>query len=114
MNSAVALNQCEDLRVRTQYKCSDGRIVRSFLEPTVYSPNFDGKVDHSDFDENFYRMAYPDVDAAILQGRIRSARDHYRKFGRFEGRFPKFNEASYLSKNPDVAQAVRRGKFRSG
>jgi hypothetical protein len=68
----------------------------------------------SGFDEQFYRLAYPDVDQAIAQGRVRSAYDHYVKLGRFEGRFPRFNEASYLSKNADVAAAVRRGEFRNG
>ncbi len=64
-------------------------------------------------DEQFYLTAYPDVADAIRRRKIRSACDHYLKFGRYEGRFPAFNEASYLSKNPDVADAVRRRKVRS-
>lgn len=68
----------------------------------------------SSFDEEFYLAAYPDVAAAVRNRNISSAYDHYRKFGRYEGRLPRFNEASYLSKNPDVADAVRRGKIRSG
>ncbi|WP_421659292.1 hypothetical protein [Leptothermofonsia sp. ETS-13] len=64
-------------------------------------------------DEKFYLTAYPDVADAIRRGKIRSACEHYQKFGRYEGRFPAFNEASYLSKNPDVADAVRRRKIRS-
>lgn len=67
----------------------------------------------ADFDTQFYVTAYPDVAAAIAQGRIKSAYAHYRNFGRFEGRFPRFNEASYLSKNPDIAAAVRARKIRS-
>jgi hypothetical protein len=66
------------------------------------------------FDEKFYREAYQDVEAAIRQGRVKSACDHYRTFGRYEGRYPQFNEASYLSKNPDVATAVREKRFRNG
>lgn len=66
------------------------------------------------FDEQFYLEAYPDVEAAIRQGRIRSACQHYQQSGRYEGRFPRFNEASYLANNPDVAQAIRDGRYRSG
>jgi hypothetical protein len=65
------------------------------------------------FDEQFYRLAYQDVEAAIRQGRVKNACSHYRSFGRYEGRFPRFNEASYLAKNPDVANAVRQRQFRS-
>lgn len=68
----------------------------------------------SSFDERFYLTAYPDVAAAVAQRRVRSAYEHYRTFGRYEGRFPRFNEASYLSKNPDVANAVRNRQIRSG
>ncbi len=66
------------------------------------------------FDEDFYLTAYPDVASAIRRGNIKSACDHYQRFGRYEGRYPVFNEASYLQKNPDVADAVRRDKIRSG
>ncbi|MCY7393757.1 MAG: hypothetical protein LH647_20325 [Leptolyngbyaceae cyanobacterium CAN_BIN12] len=65
------------------------------------------------FDEQFYRLAYQDVEAAIRQGRVKTACSHYRSFGRYEGRFPRFNEASYLTKNPDVANAIRLKQFRS-
>ena len=66
------------------------------------------------FDERFYLMAYPDVRAAIDRRQIKDAYAHYQNFGRFEGRFPRLNEASYLAKNPDVAEAVKRGSIRSG
>jgi hypothetical protein len=66
------------------------------------------------FDEDFYLEAYPDVEAAIRQGRVRSACEHYTRNGRYEGRFPRFNEASYLANNPDVARAVRERKYRTG
>lgn len=68
----------------------------------------------SNFDENFYLTAYPDVADAVRRGKVSSACSHYQKFGRYEGRFPSFNEASYLAKNPDVAAAVRRGQYRNG
>lgn len=92
-----------------------GRVVNDSSYPG-YDRDRDRTVDRSDdnFDEDFYLTAYPDVAAAVSQGRLRNAYDHYRRFGRFEGRFPRFNEASYLSKNPDVAAAVRNRKLRSG
>jgi hypothetical protein len=64
-------------------------------------------------DEQFYLTAYPDVADAVRRGKVKSACDHYQRFGRYEGRFPSFNEASYLAKNPDVADAIRRKKIRS-
>lgn len=65
------------------------------------------------FDETFYLAAYPDVEVAIRQGRVRSACQHYQQNGRYEGRFPRFNEASYLANNPDVAQAIRNRQVKS-
>jgi hypothetical protein len=53
------------------------------------------------------------VAQAIRQGRFKTACQHYQQNGRFEGRFPRFNEASYLAKNPDVAQAIRAGRYKS-
>ena len=76
--------------------------------------NSSSRCDISGFDEKFYLEAYPDVEAAVRQGRYRSGCDHYKKNGRYEGRFPRFNEASYLANNPDVAQAVRERKYRNG
>ncbi len=76
--------------------------------------NSSRRCDISGFDETFYLEAYPDVEAAIRQGRVRNACDHYKRNGRFEGRFPRFNEASYLSNNPDVATAVRNREYKSG
>ena len=76
--------------------------------------NSNNRCDVSGFDEKFYLEAYPDVEAAIRQGRVRNACDHYKQNGRYEGRFPRFNEASYLANNPDVAQAVRNRQYKSG
>lgn len=73
-----------------------------------------GRCDISGFDEKFYLEAYSDVEAAIRQGRVRNACDHYKRNGRYEGRFPRFNEASYLSNNPDVAEAIRNKRYRNG
>ncbi len=32
-NSSVSLNDCEDVRMSRQFKCSDGRVLKSFMEP---------------------------------------------------------------------------------
>lgn len=99
----------------------DGRVVcgrRVYVDdntpsrPGSISPS--SKQCGSNFDENFYLTAYPDVADAVRRGKVQSACAHYQTFGRFEGRQPTFNESSYLLKNPDVADAVRRGQVRSG
>jgi hypothetical protein len=40
----------------------------------------------SDFDEEFYLALNPDVAQAVLQGHFHSAREHFFKYGRAEGR----------------------------
>jgi hypothetical protein len=44
--------------------------------------------DASVFDENYYLAANPDVAAAVGRGEIASARAHYDRYGRGEGRLP--------------------------
>ncbi len=96
----------------------DGRIICGRQVRDPYDDDFPNKNGYNrcgnDFDEDFYLTAYLDVANAIRRGQFRSACDHYLKYGRFEGRQPKFNESNYLAKNPDVAYAVRRGQYRSG
>lgn len=94
-----------------------GRLLNEYNND--YNDNYgnnssNARCDVAGFDESFYLEAYPDVEAAIRQGRVRNACDHYKRNGRYEGRFPRFNEASYLANNPDVAQAVRNRQHRSG
>jgi hypothetical protein len=65
-------------------------------------------------DENWYREAYPDVDEAIRDGIIVSARAHYLTAGYFEDRLPHpmvVDEEWYLDQHPDVKSAVSRGYF---
>ncbi len=89
------------------------------------------------FDEAWYLASYPDVAEAVAQGGFASGRAHYLGYGRREGRLPAgaaapggaaardapgaedataagFDEAWYLARYPDVAEAVRRGDLRSG
>lgn len=43
------------------------------------------------FDERWYLEQYPDVADAVERGAISSAREHYVRFGYFEGRLPGLN-----------------------
>jgi ADP-heptose:LPS heptosyltransferase/GT2 family glycosyltransferase len=61
------------------------------------------------FDEQFYRAAYPDVDAAVREGRFASGFDHYCQFGHAE-RSPHwlFSADVYRDRNPGLTDAVLR------
>lgn len=68
------------------------------------------------FDEAWYLTQYPDVKAAIEEGKFESGRQHYQECGEKEGRFqrnPVVDEAWYLASNPDVAAAVEAGLFKN-
>jgi len=65
----------------------------------------------SEFDENAYLRANPDVRAAVRNGEVDDGAFHYIGFGYFEGRkgaIP-IDERWYLQKYPDVAGAVKEG-----
>jgi hypothetical protein len=67
-------------------------------------------------DEAWYRDAYPDVDQAIRNGKVRSAKDHFVASGYFEGRKcgrVLVDEKWYLTEYPDVAEGVELGEFMS-
>jgi hypothetical protein len=69
------------------------------------------------FDEAWYLSKYPDVHDAVKRGTIASGREHYLRFGYYEGRMPValvVNEKWYLDSYPDVAEAIRRGVYKSG
>ncbi len=70
----------------------------------------------SDFDEEGYLKANPDVAGAIARGEVESARLHYIGYGYFEGRRgagPTVDGGWYLNRYPDVAAAVREGRIES-
>jgi hypothetical protein len=57
------------------------------------------------FDEQWYLDRYPDVADAIASGKLASAREHYVRFGYFEGRLPGlngFDAEAYCSIYPDL------------
>jgi hypothetical protein len=57
------------------------------------------------FDEQWYLNQYPDVAQAVESGEIASAREHYIRFGYFEGRLPGLNGfdfQAYCALYPDL------------
>ena len=65
------------------------------------------------FDEGFYLRHNPDVAAAIAEGSIASALQHYESYGAREARDPNvlFSESWYRRINEDVDAAVELGDF---
>ena len=73
-------------------------------------------VAYSDFDEESYLNANPDVKEAVARGDIESGHVHYVGFGYFEGRLggiDEVDESWYLRAYPDVAQALRENQVAS-
>ena len=64
----------------------------------------EGRVTNLSFNEQFYRLIHPDVDAAIKAGTMPSAIHHYINHGYAEGRVTNlsFDEQYYRSVNPDA------------
>jgi hypothetical protein len=70
----------------------------------------------SALDQQFYLATNSDIRAAVEQGRIHGASEHYYSTGYFEDRLPKkllVDERYYLEQNPDVAEAIREGIIKS-
>jgi hypothetical protein len=68
------------------------------------------------FDEASYLSANPDVRQSIERGDVRSAQEHFCRYGYFEHRVggtPNVDEAWYLAANPDVADAIKAGEVDS-
>ena len=68
-------------------------------------------------DEEWYLNEYPDIEQAIRDGTVASARQHFIQDGYFEGRRPfrmPVDERWYLEQYPDVADSVRKGVVGSG
>ncbi|UYF98750.1 cadherin-like domain-containing protein [Halomonas sp. GD1P12] len=74
------------------------------------------------FDEALYLSRNDDVAQAVVRGEYASGREHFDRFGVFEGRSSAsdadtanmaFDEAFYLAHNLDVAAAVAQGVFTS-
>jgi hypothetical protein len=69
-------------------------------------------VARSDFDEDGYLGANPDVRQALQRGDVESGQMHYIWYGYFEGRTGgtvKIDERRYLGDDHDVAAAINEG-----
>jgi hypothetical protein len=68
------------------------------------------------FDEHYYLEMYPNVAAAVADGKFATGYDQYIEYGQYEGYNPSpyWNEGWYLKENPDVAAAVKAGTVSSG
>ena len=64
------------------------------------------------FDPAWYLANNPDLQAAGYT--VDNVFNHYLQFGTKEGRAGSQAEAAYLQVNPDVAQAIKNGQFKSG
>jgi hypothetical protein len=65
-----------------------------------------------EIDEAWYLAKYPDVSAAIAEGKTVSARQHFIDDGYLEGRLPfamEVDEKWYKNEYPDVAESIRKG-----
>jgi SAM-dependent methyltransferase len=73
---------------------------------------------HGEFDENYYLAANPDVAMAVRAGFNQSAREHYDRFGRSEGRPKNAEEASFLAElragEPTKAHRLEAHRFLRG
>jgi hypothetical protein len=68
-------------------------------------------------DADWYLQANPDVRAAVENGSIASAEEHYRRYGYFDHRMPYrivVDEAWYAAGYPDVQEAKEIGTFLTG
>ncbi|ACL57697.1 hypothetical protein [Methylobacterium nodulans] len=65
-------------------------------------------------DEQWYLERYQDVKAAIAAGSVKTAKQHFVKYGYFEGRLPRpieVDEVFYLREYPDVRAAIESGEI---
>jgi len=62
-----------------------------------------------EIDEAWYLKKYPDIAAAISEGKFKSAKHHYAAFGFFEDRLPRYIHVDtefYLTHGPDISANV--------
>ena len=74
-------------------------------------------LDGLDLDDRWYVDKYLDVKKAVRTGNTKSAKEHFVKFGFFEGRHPReisVDEAWYLDAYPDVRQGIIDGAVSNG
>ena len=63
------------------------------------------------FDEDWYRLRYPELNAAIAEGHIESGRHHYELHGFRERRAGFELDMEYANRYPDAGVALSEGRF---
>ena len=74
-------------------------------------------VAHSEFNQSGYLAVNPDIQDAARKGQIPDPRQHYVRFGFFEGRrgaTPAVDENWYRRTYADIGAAVRKGDVSTG
>ena len=82
-----------------------------------FSDSIGPLIDQIRLDEQWYLSKYPDVTQAIAKKIVKTAKDHFVRFGYFEHRLPyhiEVEEEWYLEQYPDVRQAIEQREFKSG
>jgi hypothetical protein len=101
----------EVIKRSLEFSTSKGRLVASADYETLLNM-IKLLLSGVDVDEAWYLKQYLDVRAAVAQGTIRSARQHFIDNGYFEGRLPfpiSVDENWYKNEYPDVADSIRSG-----
>ena len=103
-------------RMCVQYESPDGQMEQVVPEQ-IFQALLKAALKTIEVDEDWYMTTYEDVANACRAKTFSNAKEHYVKFGYFEGRLPRrleFDESYYLSVNPDVAIAVGNNEVASG
>lgn len=89
---------------------SDARITESGIGEFT-SPDTGRSMKEQKYSEAEYLLANPDVAAAVSEGKFRSGREHYEKYGESEGRLPKrlFGRMSREDKVFDLLDKTGQG-----
>lgn len=98
---------CPDWSLEQETAVVGSPLLRYFLELLA---------DRVRVDERWYRATYPDIGKAIEDGRFKSAKHHYLKFGYFENRLAhpiEVDEEFYAENNKDIAAGVAAGRIPS-
>jgi hypothetical protein len=96
--------------MRGLWRLVDHGRLAEILRPAPRPRHLHRYLDH--FDETFYRLAYPDIAAAIDAGHLPDGRHHYEHFGFAEGREAFFIDKSwYCQTYPIAAIELSQGEY---
>lgn len=87
------------------------------VDEFFFSKSLRPLIDRIVLDEQWYLKKYPDVKMAIAKKLVKSAKDHFVRFGYFEHRLPYYIQVSedwYLEQYPDIKAGIDQREFKSG